>query len=345
MDRHDIIEILRVGLKAISPYNAQPWQFQFKDGRLLIFAKHKDIGFWKFKNLVYYTLGAFLEDLSQGARHWRYEMSYSLGAPNYGQSEPVCVVTFKKDLQAPSHDITPVLTRYTNRNTYRPQAVPAAIIEDMRSLFAGPSREIIEVTGNKDFIESCSELERVRVTNKELRDEMAEMMRVTTREAALHPQGLDILTLGVPLHARMFIRFQKNPVFRNTIGQSLIPQNLVQTQNTKLLMHSPLLIVFKDEVASHEAIVRDWMDIQKILNRLNSHGLSSHIVASGVDITKIDRSFFSPQELALMDRAQAKIKKSLGVPSHFILSILRVGYAEEYKVKSIRVDPEALLLP
>jgi nitroreductase len=96
ISRKDLIEILRVGLQAVSPYNAQPWGFQFKDNQLLIYTRHNDRGFWKCKDAIFHSLGAFLENLSEGARHYHYEISFTHETDKYmNLTKPLCFVNFK----------------------------------------------------------------------------------------------------------------------------------------------------------------------------------------------------------------------------------------------------------
>jgi len=346
MDRREMIEILKVGLQAVSPYNIQPWEVRFKQDQLIIFPKYFERGFLgNFRNVVLYSLGALLENLSEGAKHLHYEMTYRLLNSEAQIGEPLCEVSFRKTFGSPDHDISHVMSRYTNRKIYRRQPVPASIFEKISSLFAGGAREVLNVTNNDRFINACALLERIRVANLEFNEELIDILCFTPKEAEERRRGLDLRVLELPFYAELFLRAERNFFFRRAIGGSLFGQVVAEAARKKTLHGCPLLIAFKNLDGSPEAAVHDWMAIQKILNFLQQEGLCSQLVGSSPDLTKVKRAFYLPGERKMLDQADTAIQKSLGMRMQAILTLVRIGYADECKVKSLRVDPETLLLP
>lgn len=346
MDHKDIIEILRVGLKAVSPYNLQPWVFQFKQDRLVIFPKYQDRGFLgNSQNVVLYSLGALLENLSEGAKHFHYEMTYRLLRREVQLGEPLCEVLFRKTLELRDYDISHVLARYTNRKQYRPEPVPLSLLEEIRSLFQGGTREILDITRNEDFINLCAQLERIRIANLEFNEELIDNICYTPALAEKSRRGLDLRVLELPLLAHVVLRLVHIPFFRKAIARSRLAQKAAEMAKKKALHSCSLLVAFKNEDGSPEASVRDWMAIQKILNLLQQKGLSSQLLGSSPDLTKIKMAFYLPEERKILDQADAAIQKCLGTKMQYVLTLLRVGYADESRYKSLRLNPEDLLLP
>jgi hypothetical protein len=344
ISRNEVINILRVGLQSVSPYNSQPWEVQFNDGKLLIFGRHNERGFWKHKDTIYCTLGAFLENLSEGAKHWHYLMNFTmLHNPDANLTKPFCEVTFTKTSDQADYPIDDVMTRYTNRKAYHARAVPAHILDDIRRIFESTTSKIIDMTGNKSFIGSCAKIEKVRIINQQLRDEICTNLSYDLKEVQERRRGLDIRTLELPLVARLHMYLNRNPFYRGTFGKSFLPQFFMELNTNKQLMGTPLLIAFQELVLTNpDNLVRDWMNIQKILNLLNKIGLSSHLVSSPVDLTKMKSYKWTSQEANILTRAEASIRKEMNVEISSILTLLRVGYADPCQVKSLRKDPEEL---
>ncbi len=346
MNRKEIIEILRVGLKAASPYNLQPWTFQFLDGRLLIFAQYRERGFsYHFTDCIFYSLGCLLENLSQGAKHYQYEMIYSLLNNDADRMGPVCQVSFEKVTTAEDHDISHVMSRYTNRKLYSDRNVHSNVLERISSFFQGKTRKVRDITKNRTMIDACALLERVRILNSELSSEFFGSIFFCPKNDEGCHRGLDSRVLQVPFLTIQFLWMCQNKYFRQTMGRSLFAQIIAEKGHAKLLRHSPLLIAFEEQDQSPEVLVRDWMDIQRIINDLHREGLSSHLIASGVDLAKIDPAFSSAKENAILDLARSNVQEKMGISLKKTLTLLRVGYAEDCLVKSLRVDPEDLLLP
>ncbi len=344
MERQELIDILRVGLKAVSPYNCQPWKFQYKDQTLLIFAKKYERGFFgNFQELIYYSLGAFLENLSEGARHYHYAMDFTVTPDNKEMNAPVCTVSFTKTPGSPQHDIAHIMGRYTNRKIYHRRPLDPSVLKKIRADFQGYEREVIDITNNPVIIDNFALLERIRVSNPELNDELIENIQFNPKNSPPSRTGLDIMSLEIPFMSRQFLRASKNPVFRKMVRNLDFVQYMAQTAGQKILNGCPLLIAFKEPHYSTATIVRDWMDIQRILNTLHQDGLCSQLLASGIDMLKMDRSFLKPFEMYLLSGAETKIQKNLGVSPASIMTLLRIGYADDCRVKSLRLDPEELL--
>lgn len=345
MDRKELIEILRVGLKAASPYNLQSWEFQFQDGHLLIFLKYDKKGFCTaFNDVVFYSLGALLENLSEGAKHLEYQMSYSLVHDDIKMSKVLCKVSFKKIVADKDYDIRHVISRYTNRKAYRQQALSPDVLDKIRIFFQGDTRKILDVTKNCVLIDNCALIEKVRISNLELNNDFVDNICFSEKQAQESRRGLDLRVLEVPFSTQIFLRAAQNQFFRRTIGRSILAQLVAKKAHQELLYNAPLLIAFLENNQRKDVLVRDWMDIQRIINFLHREGLSSHLIASCVDLVKIDASFFGAPEREILNLAQINVQKNTGIELRQILTLLRVGYADECKVKSLRVDPENLLL-
>lgn len=342
MDKAELIAILEIGLQAASPYNVQPWQFSFTNDQLLIFPRHNIKGFWSFKDLIYYCLGAFLENLSEGAKHHKYEISYEVFEEL--PQKPVCVVSFKQNLSLQPISVDHIKSRHTNRKLYHATPVPSHILDQMHGIFQGQSCTVLNVTGKQDFIVGCAFLERVRVSNRSLNDELVEAVCYSEAEAIKRKSGLDLRTLELPAQTQGFLRAMRNPWLRNSIGRSALPQFLAEAYTKNLLLNAPLLVAFKETDPSRLNFVKDWKDIQKILNLLHQNGLSAHLLASGVDATKIDPSLYSVRERGMMEQVQKRFINITGTRSQNILTLLRVGFADACQIKVLRFNPQELFL-
>ncbi len=344
ISRSEIIEILRVGLKAVSPYNSQPWEVQFKEGKLLIFGRYNERGFWKHQNTLYSTLGAFLENLSEGAKHLHYTMTFVLtDNPDLNITKAICEVTFQKTSDNTEYPISHIMSRYTNRKSYHQKPVPGSLLSQIRDIFEGPTSKVFDITGKRKFIESCARIERVRIINLQLRDQIFTNISYSPQEALKQRRGLDIRTLELPLFARFHMYLNRNRFYRGTIGKSFLPQFFIEHNNKEQLLQTPLLLAFQQlDMTDPDKMIRDWMNIQKILNNLHRDGLSSHLVSSSIDLARMKNFEWGSQELEIISQVEENIRQEMNIEPSSIQTLLRIGYADECKIKSLRKDPEDL---
>lgn len=342
---HDILlKILKVGIKAASPYNAQPWRFKYQNERLFIYSTDGKGGFLEnFENLPYYSLGPLLENLSEGAQHCHYAMTYRINNHEKILGKALCEVTFTKTANIANYDIHHVMSRYTNRKLHKPQEVPTHILEKIRTLFTSPTREALDISRNQSVIDPLATLESMRIDNTELFSEIIDNVCFTPKDAEHLKRGLDLRTLQIPLISQHFLQANRNLFFRRLMRGNIIAKLIAKQSHQKLLYGSTLLIAFKETNNASDILVQDWKDIQRITNFLHQQGLSSHLVASSVDIVKINRSFFAPKHQATIAQLEQVIQNSLGIKPDSILTLLRVGYADECPIKSLRMSPEDLL--
>lgn len=346
MTQNELHDILKVGLKAVSAYNLQPWTFQFKQDQLIIFPKYIERGFLKgFRDTFLCSLGALLENLSEGARHYQYTLTYELLNPDMDLGQPLCRVTFSKIPNPENYDIRHVMERYTNRKMYRQDPVPAGTLAKIREIFAGPTREVIDVSGKTVFIDNCAKLERIRIANFGLNDELIDVISFNAKQAEDRRWGLDLRVLELPYFARLFLMAERNKFFRGVFGRNFMVQKFAERSTKKSLYGCPLLVAFKNTDTSAQAAVEDWKGIQKILNFLRQQGLNSQLMDVGPVIMKIREDFYNPREHKIVLEADEKIHQCIGTSLANVSTLLRVGYAEECRIKSLRKDPEEFFLP
>jgi hypothetical protein len=90
-----LLDILDVGCRAMSPYNVQPWRFVRQGRKVLVFIRKYPGGLFEFEPLGLYSLGCLLQNLSEGARYFGYDMAWRLVGEKCGLDRPLAEVEFE----------------------------------------------------------------------------------------------------------------------------------------------------------------------------------------------------------------------------------------------------------
>lgn len=343
ISREDLLNILKAGLKAATPYNLQPFEFQWSEEKLFVYPNYQLRGFLiNPKNVVTYSLGAFLENLSEGARHWHYKIETKFLQLDVDPNHPLCEIKFHKSDETSEYPIDHVMQRYTNRKDYSLRPVAPEILKKIQNIFQGQGRSIVDITKNKTVIDAIVNLEEVRIANFEFNEEIYDLLCMSPQEAEERRRGLDLRVLEFPAYVRWFLMAQRNPYFHRIFGRGLLAQWGAKKSKLKNLCSCPLLVVFVSPENSEESCVQDWIYVQRILNFLHREGLSAQLVGFTPGNMKTTHAFFIPSQRKILEKSDQVIKKSIGVNLISILILLRIGYAEPCQYRSLRMDPEKM---
>jgi hypothetical protein len=87
------------------------------------------------------------------------------------------------------------------------------------------------------------------------------------------------------------------------------------------------------------------MRIQAALNYLQQERICSHVLASGIDMLKLDPAPFSARERRLLRDAAGRIGDLLKQDPQEVVTVVRIGYADPCKVRALRKPARELMLP
>jgi len=339
----EIIEILRVGCRAASAYNLQPWRFRVSDHRVSVFIQKERGGYWDFFPISYYAIGCLLENIIEGARHHGYEVSYTLVSHTLSELEPVAELEFNKIHPAEAYDIGHVINRYTNRKSYHDTAVPEPALASAVEIFSDDTSTVVDVSGNRTFIECCTAIERIRFRNHFTFQEIINYILFDEDEASRTKDRLDVRTLELQGIPKQVLKMAQRR-FVAQVAARVAGARLAAGYQRRLLLRTPSLLLFVNTSPETPSLVASWMRIQRIMNRLHRDSLSTHLLCSSIDLLKLKTKIFDNRELGRLVTQRQRLESLAGAEAGAILGLLRVGYADACPVRSLRKDIEDLLI-
>jgi hypothetical protein len=114
---------------------------------------------------------------------------------------------------------------------------------------------------------------KIRAANFELNSEFIGCISFSSFQGARCRQGFDARVLGVPLWQLSFLWLEKNKYFRQIVGGSYLSQFVTKSIYVNWFRRTPLLLAFEEDDSTVQSLVRDWMDIQRIINDLHREGI------------------------------------------------------------------------
>lgn len=347
----DLRPVLEAGVRAVSPYNSQPWRFRWIDGCLDVYVLRTKNFFLKLQGISPMTLGFLLEnmDAAARARGWRMEATF-LGT-TFGLDHPVARVRFADGAAPAPTALEGVLSRRTHRAPFRAEPLdPAARTVLIRSLAAvsdnSAAARLLEGETAAALTDILADLEALRFGNRKLLAEALEFIRVGREENERHRDGLDADTLALPDRTRRALPFLKRHPHR--VGW-LAPffRHFHRRRQREFLRGQSGFIAFTTGTVDAASFVEMGRRIQRVLNDLSRRGLDSQCLLSGLYLLHLafeNPEIFSAEEARTLLICRRDLELLLGVPDHRIAFLIRLGKAESPAPESLRKDLSAFLL-
>lgn len=264
---------------APSADNLQPWRFDW-DGQTLSVSYDSDrVGNSTFRADSPATLlafGAVLENLSQAAEALKIDLKPQISS-EFGVNTPVVFKTSieRKDKLTVPADSLPLFKRHTNRLSYLPKPLPSNLTSLLKKRTLEKARVVI--LENKSEINMIAYLVRkaseVRFQIQEIHEWLGKSLRFGA-EAGKARNGLDVLTLDLPLGGTLLLRLIKDwrrMAFLNRFGL----YKLMAAIDAAPVRKAPALLGIISPSKTN-----DLIDAGRLMNRiwihLNSENIAVH---------------------------------------------------------------------
>jgi hypothetical protein len=344
----ELLEILRIGTTAISPYNTQPWRFRVTDTRIDVFIIRTKNFFLKLQGVSHMTLGCLLENLVLGARSIGHKATIQLFDRPLGLDEPCASVELEPDPAEIHVSVDHVLARSTNRKLYRRDPLPAevreriaaAAVDDNVTLHCSEGQDVIRLA------RILADLESVRLSNFKMTREALEFIRRSEAEMRAKPEGLDVRTLELGDSIVSMLGSIQRPG-----GHRLLKLlGMVRTatrRHHQQLVHSAAILTYAISDRQPHSFVGLGRIIQRTLNALAESGLESMSVLSGLyllDVLRSNPEIFSRRETQRLSRARRALEQFFATSEENIAFVVRTGFAAPPSFRQLRRPVEELLL-
>lgn len=368
----EIVDILKIGTTAVSPYNIQPWRFKIVNNIVYCYiVKDESILSNANPHIYSLTLGALINNIKEGAKFHGYSMDFDLLDSSIGLQEPNAKIIFNKNNQDDNQDdnldnnqdynnqdenrdyikksnkenIDHVLSRFTDRKIYRKDKIPELILAEALNLFKTDSSYGVAVDDLEAFAETYSEMERMRFKNDILMIDTHYHMRYGQIENLKEKDLMDIRTTEASKVNQIFLELYGKSGFHFFLKhiKGLIDFKAKDYQKDLLLNSANMLLYYEDDF-SYSNLVRDGMNLQNILNYLEKNKVHSHMLPSSLDVLNVSIDIFKGKEKIIVNNLRKEFNELINNDYKKIVMVLRVGYGDDSKVRALRKRVKDLLV-
>jgi hypothetical protein len=337
--------LINAGRQAPSADNYQPWRFRVLENTISVeydIDRLDGTTFGPCEPATLLSMGGVLENMLQACGVLGLEVACSRegGSSAYF----TLAVTFPDEtVSLASFTNHPLFKRHTNRFPYRPDPIPAEIIQEVTGLREGTAQ--VKILDTPEEVKATAILTRqaseVRFQIQEVHEWLARSLRFT-KEDAEKGDGLDIATIPLPPGGRAFMRFIMDWKWMSRLNR-LGVYKLMALLDAKLLEEAPTVIALvggstrEEIIDAGRLLARVWID-------LNSKGIAvqPYYVISDQWQRRLEGKIPPP----LRDRVDIvaeKVSDLLGLAQDQRLHmLLRIGYPTKNPVRSKRLPLSAV---
>ncbi len=348
MDQASLATILKLGTKAPSGSNSQPWKFEWKDNTLSILSlPEKDHKFFNYNNRgTWVAHGALLENILIASSHLGFSASYVL-FPDSAKPNLTFTIRFTPAKQGPEPLFDYINQRATNRKPYQPGLTlaeknalieSAALIEGVRVVIID-DEERLAVVGQASSIN-----ERVMLENEKLHELFFKEIVWTEQEEKEKKTGLYLKTMELPGGAQLALRLFKNwrvAKILNSLGasQAIAAGNAASYAKTGGMA---AFLVQNDD----RAFINVGRAMQRVWLQATALGLSAHPLAGTIFMWQ--QAFLGNTEIltephrALVRKAYAETAAAFSADQTIVGFILRLGHDGKPSAYSSRFPLEQI---
>lgn len=343
--------LLTAGVRAVSPYNNQPWRFRWIDGGLDVYVLRTKNFFLKLAGVSPMTLGFLLENMDAAARARGWRMTATFLGTTFGLDRPVARVRFEAGAEADPAALAGVLARRTHRATFRAEPLSPETGDALRRFLADLSdaagtARLLEGETVQTLTDILADLEALRFGNRKLLAEALEFIRVGRAENERHRDGLDADTLALPPDVRRAL-----PILKRHPGwiawAAPFLRHFHRLRQRAFLRGQSGFIAFITGTSDAASFVEMGRRIQRTLNELARRGLDSQCLLSGLYLLHLafeNPEIFSAEEARTLLTCRRDLELLLGAPDHRIAFLIRLGRAASPAPDSLRKELNAFLL-
>ncbi|MCB9757046.1 MAG: methyltransferase domain-containing protein [Candidatus Omnitrophica bacterium] len=336
----DILDILNIGMRAMSAYNLQPWRFRVNGDQIFIhLIRHKNF-FLKLEGVNYITLGHLLANILEGAKAKSYTVTYEILSEELSLDIPCVKLNFHKN-NNPPESISHVLNRTTNRYNYSNQKLSTQLKEELLSLCDDSNIKIhfSEDEEKYKLADILLDLDKIRINNKRLALEATEYIRMGQIQNEMHGNGLEASSIGIG--SKEILIFKTIHKFSWLFGilQIAGAANPISQRQRNILNNNGALISFVIYKRSYQNYIKLGMLVQAIANKLAEHELASMPLLSGLylyDVLNENSEILSSKEKKTILDSHNKMNELLHIDNQRIAYVIRAGYSDKSNPPTIR---------
>jgi hypothetical protein len=352
--KDDITKILKLGVRAPSGDNSQPWRFEVVDNEIFLYGvPSRDTSLFNYNNIaIYIALGAVIENIKIASSHFGYSCNINLFPNGFDNPEHfVAKIILDKNKVKKDKLFSAIKERTNNRKPYSIKKIDSKKIENIKKhadLIEGIGLKIVEDKYKINNIAAAgSTNEKIVLRNKKLHNFFFSHIVWSEKEAKRLGEGMSVSSLEMPKPAEVVFSKCKNWNFVSKISKIGFP-SLVAKQNQQLYMRAGAygaIILEKDDpiimIEAGRLIERVWL--QATLDNL-SFNVMAGIPLLAYRIMTDDSGELNEKEIKLIENSYKEICNSFEIDCGFTPFLFRLGLSKPPREKTYRLPLEKVVV-
>ena len=347
--------ILRAGIQAPSGDNAQPWRFSCAGNRVSVWLDaDSDHSFFNFRQIAsLLSAGAVVENMRVAAGACGFEADVSW-LPDAGETHRLAHLDLIPAPRRPDPLLDAVWKRCTNRKTYAARPLSPALISGIQAQAGEPEGGRLHVLADRPGILKLARLiyqvDRIRTEHRGLHEYLQQMIHYDEESALEARRGFPVGNLEAGKAGERFLKFTSPwPImnFMNRVGVgrmvALHAAMGMRASSAAVLVTVPATEA-KDFLLAGGAMERAWLYLPRM-------GLMAQPMAAlplfWLRWRLEGPEGFSPKHRKLLEGVWGPWRElfpAVDFEREQPAMLLRVGYASDIRVHTLRRDIEAFIV-
>ncbi|HUY91120.1 MAG TPA: hypothetical protein VMV10_20445 [Pirellulales bacterium] len=353
-----VVELVRAATLAPSPDNNQPWRFEFREGRLLVFADaSRGLPSDTDGMFCLLALGAAVENICLAARAMGYAPTVKclVEKPPLGAAAacpPVAEVTFQPSDAERDPLVDQLTLRCTCRRPFDVRAIGPEKLARLSAAAAEAGDVRVDWLLRREELDSVAQLvaagDRIRFEYQPFHAELYRQLRFRRAEAEQTRDGLDLRTLELPPGGGLMLHLLRSWTFLSALNR-LGFSRLLTLSAAKLVRCSGAIGALSVPECEGAAAMAHYLAAGRAFQRLwlttHSEGLALHPLGSlPIFMRPSAQRAALPRHRRLAEKITREFAALVPETSQRVTTILfRIGHAKPPDVRSLRRSPEDVL--
>lgn len=349
MDNETLKKILDLAVLAPSGDNVQPWRFEMRKGKLLVFnIPERDDSLYNFRSLAaYINIGTLLENISIVAPSFGYETFFDFSLEK-NESNLISSVSFEKTEPREHPLLTAITERHSNRKPYDSSPLSQEQLAELNAVLKeNENAELFFITEGKQkqrIGKAASKNEVILFGNSKLHSFF--FNHIHWKPEAGDEIGFPAETLEIPKEGLPMFRLLRSWKVSHILS-FLKVSSLIASENAKLYASAGAhgAIVFKD--FSPQSCILSGMLFQRLWLQSTKLGLKFQPlmgIAFLMERVRAKDTELSEEQKKIVTDAYHEIEESFGISDGIITAAFRVGRGTEPSGRTKRLSPDIKFL-
>lgn len=348
--------LIGAGICAPSGDNAQPWKFEIKNKKILVYLdEKKDKSFFNVDQIAsIISCGAVIENMKIAASALHIDPKIEL-IPNTDNLRLMGVLDFEDSIKCEKDPLVDyILIRHTNRKFYKRVQIEDSVLDSIKGQGEKIKGVKVKLINDPKKIKKIAKLvynvDKIRVEFRPLHEHLMSMIRFSPKEMYSTRDGLPLKNLEAGLAGEIFLKITR-PWIVMSLFNKLGLGKLVAHHSYRALVSSSAVGLITAEGNGVESFLRGGMAMQRVWLDSCKNGLHFQpmtAITLFLERWKREKNSFLNKHKQMLEKIWPQYEKIFDLDlekneSHIML--FRLGYAKsDVTVRTIRRNMDQFIV-